>query len=103
MYQIINRRGTGKTRILLEAAKRNNATVVCKNPHAMEQKAIAYGITGLNFISYRDAIDRQQHNDDKYTHEVHECLMIDELELFAQSALGMNGPLEGYTLTYDYE
>ena len=99
MFRIIDRRGTGKTWQLLRLAKENNATVVCKNPRAMEQKAQAYGIVGLEFMSYRDVIDYQQHNDDKYTHEVHECFMIDELELFVQAALGMNGPMEGYTLS----
>lgn len=99
MYRVIGGRGIGKTQHLLNLAKENNATVVCKNPRAMEQKALAYGIVGLNFMSYRDAIDYQQHNDDKYTHEVHECFMIDELELFVQAALGMNGPMEGYTLS----
>ena len=99
MYRIIDGRGSGKTSRLLLLAKENNATVVCANPKAMEAKAHAYGLVGINFISYREAIDKQQYNDDKYTHKVYECFLIDEIENFAKAALGMNGPLEGYTLS----
>jgi len=33
-------------------AKEHDADFVCSNPRAMEQKAKAYGINGINFISY---------------------------------------------------
>ena len=56
MYRIIDGRGSGKTSRLLLLAKENNATVICANPKAMETKAHAYGLVGINFISYRDAI-----------------------------------------------
>ena len=51
MYRIVDGRGTGKTSRLMLLAKDIGATIVCSNPHAMEQKAHAYGITGINFIS----------------------------------------------------
>ena len=52
MYRIIKGRGTGKTHELMELAKMTGAAIACSNPKGMEQKALAYGITGINFISY---------------------------------------------------
>ena len=49
---IVRGNSSGKTRELLELAKQQNAVVVCKNASAMARKAEAYGIFGLNFISY---------------------------------------------------
>ena len=57
MYQIIDERGTGKTSRLMLIAKENGATIVCANPSAFYNKAEAYGITGLNFISYDEFLD----------------------------------------------
>ena len=48
MYRIIEGRGTGKTLRLMLLAKENNGVIVCSNPHAMRQKAIAYGLTGFD-------------------------------------------------------
>lgn len=56
MIKIIDRRGTGKTSRLFLLAKANNGVIVCKNPNRMREKAYAYGITGLDFISYTDYI-----------------------------------------------
>ena len=44
---IIGANCSGKTRKMLEAAKENNAIVVCKNSYAMANKANSYGIYGL--------------------------------------------------------
>jgi hypothetical protein len=52
MYQIIDKRGSGKTSRLMLLTKENNGILVCSNPQAMEVKAHAYGIDGLDFVSY---------------------------------------------------
>ena len=52
MYKIIGSRGIGKTRILLNKAKLNNLTVVCKHPDDMRERAYDYGIVGLNIIGF---------------------------------------------------
>ena len=52
MYRIIDGRSSGKTGRLMLLAKEKNAAIACSNPSAMRQKAYAYGITGIDFISY---------------------------------------------------
>lgn len=100
MYRIIDGRGSGKTSRLMLLAKEHGATLVCGNPRAMEAKAHAYGIVGIEFMSYADAIDHMRHPDSKYTAENRRpAIVVDELESFVQCALGMNGPLIGYTLS----
>ena len=100
MYRIIDGRGSGKTSRLLLLAKENEATLVCSNPRAMEAKAHAYGIVGIDFMSYADAIDHMRHPDSKHTAENRRpAIVVDELEAFDQCALGTNGPLIGYTLS----
>lgn len=59
MKKIIGGRFTGKTRELLHYAKENEAIVVCGNPSAMATKARAYGIIGLEFMSYSDYIGEE--------------------------------------------
>ena len=54
MYRIIDSRGSGKTSRLMLLAKETGAIIACSNPSAMRQKAYAYGITGIEFISYKD-------------------------------------------------
>lgn len=100
MYRIIDGRGSGKTSRLMLLAKENGATLVCGNPRAMEAKAHAYGIVGIEFMSYADAIDHMRNPDSKHTAENRRpAIVVDELESFVQCALGMNGPLIGYTLS----
>ena len=100
MYRIIDGRGSGKTSRLMLLAKENGATLVCENPRAMEIKAHAYGIVGIDFMSYADAIDHMRAFDSRYTTDSRRsAIVIDELESFVQYALGMNGPLIGYTLS----
>jgi hypothetical protein len=60
LVRIIDKRASGKTSRLMLIAKENNATFVCSNPAVMEAKAHAYGIVGINFISYRDFLKRSQ-------------------------------------------
>ena len=57
MYRIIDKRGTGKTSRLLLLAKENNGIVVCASPEFMREKAYAYGITGIDFVSYAEFIN----------------------------------------------
>ena len=77
MKQIIDNRGTGKTSRLFLLAKENNGIVVCHNPQVMRDKAYAYGIVGVDFISYSE-----------YAHMFHfhlpqdKPIYIDELSCF---------------------
>lgn len=88
MYRIIDARGTGKTSRLMLLAKETGAIIACSNPSAMRQKAYAYGITGIEFIGYKDLFT------DNYDEEK---IMIDELELFAKYCTETE--IIGYTLT----
>lgn len=88
MIKIIDGQGSGKTSRLMLVAKENNATFVCENPRAMEVKAKAYGLSGINFISYRDFVT--SYNEGNY--------VIDEIDLFVKSIMGDN-ELVGYSLT----
>lgn len=92
MHRIIDRRGTGKTRKLLEYAKDHKANVICKNPNIMEQKAINYGIIGLNFISYNDFLNT--------TISSESLCVIDEMEEFIKYKCPT---LVGYTLSKEDE
>ena len=94
MYRIIEGRGTGKTSRLMLLAKEANGTIVCSNPTAMEQKARAYGIVGINFISYGDFLRSKGEDLNNY--------FIDEIEMFisyiAANFAGYSN-FNGYTLT----
>lgn len=86
MYRIIDGRGTGKTSRLMLLAKENNGIIVCKDPLVMREKAYQYGITGIDFISYRDFIHKHP------TQPVY----IDEIDLFLQT---LNINIDGYTIS----
>lgn len=92
MYRIIDGRGTGKTSRLLLIAKENNAVVACENPAAMREKAHAYGLTCIDFISYYDLLV----NGNSYNQVV-----IDEIEYFVRFVITNTGTLIGYTLSDD--
>ena len=81
MYRIISGRGTGKTNQLMLLAKESGATIVCSNPRAMQQKAHAYGITGIDFISYGEFTPDAVRGDDK-------TYLVDELEEYLGFLLG---------------
>lgn len=94
MYRIIDGRGTGKTSRLMLLAKETNGTIVCSNPRAMREKSYAYGITGINFISYNDFLYGAGAEVGNY--------YIDELEMFlsyVHSATRVQGKLCGYSLS----
>lgn len=88
MYRIIDNRGSGKTSRLMLLAKETNSIIACVNPYAMREKAHAYGITGLTFISYEELLTQSWTD---YN------IMIDEVELFVKYQL--SGILKGYTLS----
>ena len=90
MIRIIDNRGTGKTGRLMLLAKEHNALFVCNNPDAMRVKAEAYGITGIQFVSYYDYL-KSNYDTNK------ENVVIDELETLLKYML--NGHLIGYTLS----
>lgn len=89
MYRIIDGRGSGKTSRLMLLAKETNSKIACMNPLAMREKAYAYGITGIEFISYSDL------SSGKYTEK--DNIMIDEIEVFISNYI--DGKLTGYTLS----
>lgn len=92
MYRIVDGRGTGKTSRLMLLAKDIGATIVCSNPHAMEQKAHAYGITGVNFISYGEFTPERRAGDTgKY--------LIDELEAYLDHHFRYETRVVGYTIS----
>lgn len=88
MYRIIDSRGSGKTSRLMLLAKETGSAIACMNPSAMRQKAYAYGITGVQFISYSDLFTGEYDNNK---------IMIDEIESFVSNY--MDGELTGYTLS----
>ena len=87
MYRIIDGRGSGKTSRLMLLAKETNSAIACMNPHAMRTKAYAYGITGIEFISYSDLFNGKYEGD----------VMIDEMETFVQQYIDCK--LTGYSLS----
>ena len=91
MYRIIDGRGSGKTSRLMLLAKETGAAIACSNPWAMAEKAKAYGIVGIDFISYEDLF-----NKDNFTIRGRKIL-IDEIENFIQYQLP--GKLIGYALS----
>lgn len=87
---IIGENSSGKTRRMLEEAKKSGAIVVCKNPYAMERKADNYGIFGIEFIGYED-MDARILNGDK--------IAVDEIGNFFEHCYGVK--LDSFTMTVD--
>ena len=88
MYRIIDSRSSGKTSRLMLLAKETGSIIACMNPSAMRQKAHAYGIIGVQFISYSDLFTGEYDKDK---------VMIDEIETFVSNYI--DGKLTGYTLS----
>lgn len=88
MIRIIDDRSTGKTCRLMMIAKETDAVFVCSNPYAMEQKAKAYGITGITFMSYYDFINNSRGKRFNY--------VVDELESLV-SYFSTPNTMIGYT------
>ena len=74
MFRIIDGRSSGKTSRLMLLAKETDSAIACSNPSAMRQKAYAYGITGIDFISYSDLFNGSWDGN----------VLIDELEEFVK-------------------
>lgn len=91
MYRIIDKRANGKSSRLILLAKEMGLPIACNNPGAMRQKALSYGIVGVEFISYNDIIGDNAKG---------KCqdVLIDELEAFVRYSL-QNQSLKGYTLS----
>ena len=87
---IIGGNCTGKTRQMLEEAKKNGATVICKHPLHMQEKANAYGILGLKYISYEDFLTSKVCG---------EKIAIDEIGDFMMSCFSVE--LDSFTMTVD--
>ena len=77
MYQIIDKRGSGKTSRLMLLAQENNGVFVCANPYGMREKAKNYGFSGFEIVSYEDYL--------KHNYSYNKMVFIDELELFVKS------------------
>ena len=87
---IIGENSSGKTRKMLEEAKKSGATVICKHPLHMQSKANSYGIYGLEFASY------DEFNDGNIFVE---NVAIDEIGDFFAYVFGVE--LDAFTMTID--
>ena len=92
MNRIIDGRSTGKTSRLMLLAKENNGIIVCQNPTALQQKAYAYGIVGIDYMSYADFIELM------ISTQIHRPIYIDELDDFLYC---LNDNIRGYSLSED--
>ena len=88
MYRIIDERGSGKTSRLMLLAKETGGIIVCSNARAMQEKAKAYGITGLEFVGYGDFV--------RYPN-LYNKFYIDEMEAFISYVFGKG--MEGYSIS----
>ena len=91
MYRIIDKRASGKTCRLFMLAKEHNGIIVCANPCAMQEKARAYGIIGIDFIDYSEYIRTYPYLNKS------QPVFIDELENFVKATT--QGQIMGYTLS----
>lgn len=87
---IIGTNGSGKTRKMLEEAKKSGAVVVCKHPLHMQSKSNAYGIYGLKFVGYDEFIGNVLYG---------EKVAVDELSEFVKHCFGVE--LDAFTMTID--
>ena len=95
MYQIIDKKCSGKTSRLLLLAKEKNGVVVCKDPAKMKEKAYGYGITGIDFISYDD-FDYDVSNSHSSGTGYGKPVFIDELDKYLDY---LNYDIQGYTIS----
>lgn len=58
--RIIASKGTGKTKELMRLAIENNGIFVCQNARHMKEKALAYGMQGLQVMSFEEFIENIQ-------------------------------------------
>lgn len=76
MFIISGGRGTGKTKVLLERVKSEDAIIVCEDVIDMRERAYLYGIVGLNIISYDEYLrtPSEQLGKNVYIHNVNDLL-----------------------------
>lgn len=86
---IVGNSSSGKTRQLLEAAKKAGAVVVCQSPDAMRVKAQNYGLFRMEFCGYDEVRNLEAGRD----------IVIDELGNFFKYNYDVS--LEGFNLTTD--
>ena len=86
----IGENSSGKTRKMLEEAKESDAIVVCKHPIHMQNKANAYGLYGIKFVSYDEFNDGSVYA---------EKVAIDEIGDFIKYIFGAE--LDAFTMTVD--
>ena len=91
MNRIIDKRGTGKTGRLFLLAKENNGVIVCSNPTVMREKAYAYGIVGIDFISYEQYLYQTPEE-----YNISKPVYIDELD---RLLLIYDSQIAGYSLS----
>ena len=83
MIKIIDGNGTGKTRRLMEEASANNGVFVCDNVERYKEKARAYGILGLEIVSYTDLCTH------KYSPE--KSIFINKIDEYLAATSGVAG------------
>lgn len=96
---VVGGRSIGKTRKIMELAKEKNAIILCKNPAAMERKAAAYGIFGLQFIGYDSVVRGIAENEPEGLLPPDQPFVVDEVKDFLDYALVSN--CIGFTQTED--
>ena len=94
MYRIIDGRGTGKTSRLFLLAKEAGIPIICQCPQDMREKAYSYGITGIDFIGYQEALTARDMSD------AIKDVFIDNIEQFSYYVLMKNHfKLKGFTIS----
>ena len=63
MIIISGGKGTGKTKTLIEKVKAEDGILACEDVALMRARAYAYGITGLDIISYEDLANNTELGD----------------------------------------
>ena len=96
MYRIIDKKSSGKTSRLLLLAKENSGVVVCSNPDKMREKAYAYGLTGIDFVTYAAYCEFLAGYGNKVL--VGKPIYIDELDNFLNI---YDTEIQGYTISED--
>ena len=82
MYQVIGKRGSGKTINLITLAKENNAILVTCNPEYVFRKMYDLGITGIEVMSYG------QFQAGTYNFGRNKPYIIDEIESYVKFTSG---------------
>ena len=73
MYQIVGKRGSGKTTKCLERARKQDAVVLCENKRALRAKADSLGFQDVEIVEFSDM---------KYTQRNQKVVIDEALLLF---------------------